>query len=53
MYDTTVLRPSGARDSSANTRREPGSEEPSPGRPGDGDPGIAAADRADSGVGQR
>ena len=53
MYDTTVLRPSGARDSSAITRREPDLEEPSPGRPGDGDQGLAAADRAVPGAGQR
>ena len=53
VYDTTVLRPSGARNSSANTRREPDPEEPGPGRPGDGELGLAAADRAVPGAGQR
>ena len=33
MYDTTVLRPPGARDSSAITQREPGPEEPGPEEP--------------------
>ena len=42
MYDTTVLRPSGARDSSAITQRERGPEEP-----GTGQPRTRAADRAD------
>jgi hypothetical protein len=42
VYDITVLRPSGARDSSAITQREPGTEEPGP-----GEPGTWAADRAD------
>ena len=42
MYDTTVLRASGARDSSAITQRELGPEEPGPEEPGTG-----AADRAD------
>lgn len=37
MYDTTVLRPFGARDSSAITQRDPYHEEP----------GTEAADRAD------
>ena len=42
MYDTTVLRLPGARDSSAITQREPGSEEPGPEGSRTG-----AADRAD------
>lgn len=42
MYDTTVLRPFGARDSSAITQRDPRPKEP-----GIGEPGTAAADRAD------
>ena len=42
MYDTTVLRPFGARDSSAITQRDPRPEEP-----GRGKPGTEAADRAD------
>ena len=42
MYDTTVLRPFGARDSSAITQRDPHPEEP-----GTGEPGTGAADRAD------
>ena len=33
MYDTTVLGPSGARDSSAITLREPGAEKAGPGNP--------------------
>jgi hypothetical protein len=37
VYDTTVLRPFGARDSSAITQRDPYPEEP----------GTEAADRAD------
>ena len=42
MYDTTVLRPFGARDSSAITQRDPRPEDP-----GIGEPGTEAADRAD------
>ena len=42
MYDTTVLRPFGARDSSAITQRDPRPEEP-----GIGEPGTEVADRAD------
>ena len=42
MYDTTVLRPFGARDSSAITQRDPHPEEP-----GTAEPGTEAADRAD------
>ena len=42
MYDTTVLRPFGARDSSAITQRDP-----RPVEPGIGEPGTEAADRAD------
>jgi hypothetical protein len=42
VYDTTVLRPFGARDSSAITQRDPRPEEP-----GTGEPGTEAADRAD------
>ena len=42
MYDTTVLRPFGARDSSAITQRDPRPQEP-----GIGEPGAEAADRAD------
>lgn len=58
MYDTTVLGPSGARDSSAITLREPGAEKAGPGEsrtrePGTGEPGTGAADRAVSGAGPR
>jgi hypothetical protein len=58
VYDTTVLGPSGARDSSAITLREPGAEKAGPGEsrtrePGTGEPGTGAADRAVSGAGQR
>ena len=58
MYDITVLGPSGARDSSAITLREPGAEKAGPGEfrtraPGAGAPGTGAADRAVSGAGQR
>ena len=42
VYDTTVLRPFGARDSSAITQRDP-----RPVEPGIGEPGTKAADRAD------
>lgn len=42
MYDTTVLRPFGARDSSAITQRDPRPEDP-----GIGEPGTDAADRGD------
>jgi hypothetical protein len=42
VYDTTVLRPFGARDSSAITHRDPRPQEP-----GSGEPGTEAADRAD------
>ena len=42
MYDTTVWRPFGARDSSAITQRDPRPEEP-----GIGEPGTGAAGRAD------
>lgn len=42
MYDTTVLRPFGARDSSAITQRDPRPEDP-----GVGEPVTEAADRAD------
>ena len=42
MYDTTVLRPFGARDSFAITQRDPRPEEP-----GRGKPGAEATDRAD------
>ena len=47
MYDTTVLRPFGARDSSPITQRDPHPEEPGTGVAGTGEPGIEAADRAD------
>ena len=47
MYDTTVLRPFGARDSSAITQRDPHPEEPATGVAGTGEPGTEAADRAD------
>ena len=47
MYDTTVLRPFGARDSSAITQRDPHPEEPGTGVTGTGEPGPRAADRAD------
>jgi hypothetical protein len=42
VYDTTVLRPFGARDSSAITQRDPRPQEP-----GIREPGTEAADRAD------
>jgi hypothetical protein len=42
VYDTTVLRPFGARDSSAITQRDPRPQEP-----GIGEPGTEAADRGD------
>jgi hypothetical protein len=42
VYDTTVLRPFGARDSSAITQRDPRPQEP-----GIGEPGTGAADRGD------
>ena len=42
MYDTTVLRPFGARDSSAITQRDPRLQEP-----GMREPGAEAAGRAD------
>ena len=47
MYDTTVLRPFGARDSSAITQRDPHPEEPATGVAGTREPGTEAADRAD------
>ena len=57
MYDTTVLRPFGARDSFAITQRDPRLEEPGTGmagtkepgtkEPGTKEPGTAAVDRAD------
>ena len=47
MYDTTVLRPFGARDSSAITQRDPRPEETGTGVAGTGEPGAGAADRAD------
>ena len=52
MYDTTVLRPFGARDSSAITQRDPHPEGPGTGvagteEPGTKEPGTEAADRAD------
>ena len=46
MYDTTVLRPFGARDSSAITQRDPRPEEPGTAWP-EPEPGTEAADRAD------
>jgi hypothetical protein len=53
VYDTTVLGPSGARDSSAITLREPGAEKAGPGESRTREPGTGAADRAVSGAGQR
>ena len=47
MYDTTVWRPFGARDSSAITQRDPRPEEPGIGEPGTGAAGTGAAGRAD------
>jgi hypothetical protein len=47
VYDTTVLRPFGARDSFAITQRDPRPEEPGTGMPGTGEPGTGTADRAD------
>ena len=47
MYDTTVLRPFGARDSSAITQRDSHPEEPGTGVAETGEPGTGAADRAD------
>ena len=46
MYDTTVLRPFGARDSFAITQRDPRPEEPGTGVAGQ-EPGTEAADHAD------
>ena len=42
MYDTTVLRPFGARDSSAITHRDPYPEEPGTGAAGRADDLLAA-----------
>jgi hypothetical protein len=42
VYDTTVLRPFGARDSSAITQRDPRSEEPGTDVAGDADDLLAA-----------
>ena len=47
MYDTTVLRPFGARDSFAITQRDPRPEESGTGVPGTEEPGTEAADHAD------
>ena len=52
MYDTTVLRPFGARDSFAITQRDPRPEESGTGvagtkEPGTEEPGTEAADHAD------
>lgn len=47
MYDTTVLRPFGARDSFAITQRDPRPEEPGTGVAGTKEPGTEAADHAD------
>ena len=52
MYDTTVLRPFGARDSFAITQRDPRPEEPGTvvagtKEPGTKGPGTKAADHAD------
>ena len=47
MYDTTVLRPFGARDSFAITQRDPCPEEPGTGVAGTKEPGTKAADHAD------
>ena len=52
MYDTTVLRPFGARDSFAITQRDPRPEESGTGvagtkEPGTKEPGTEAADHAD------
>ena len=47
MYDTTVLRPFGARDSFAITQRDPRPEESGTGEPGTKEPGTGAADHAD------
>lgn len=52
MYDTTVLRPFGARDSFAITQRDPRPEEPGTGvagtkEPGTKEPGTKAADHTD------
>ena len=47
MYDTTVLRPFGARDSFAITQRDPRPEEPGTGVAGTKEPGTEAADYAD------
>ena len=43
MYDTTVLRPFGARDSFAITQRDPRPEESGTGVPGTEEPGTEAA----------
>ena len=47
MYDTTVLRPFGARDSFAITQRDPRPEEPGTVVAGTKEPGTEAADPAD------
>jgi hypothetical protein len=47
VYDTTVLRPFGARDSSAITQRDPHPEEPGTGVAGARKRETGAADRAD------
>jgi hypothetical protein len=47
VYDTTVLRPFGARDSFAITQRDPRTEEPGTGLAGTKEPGTEAVDRAD------
>jgi hypothetical protein len=46
VYDTTVLRPFGARDSFAITQRDPRPEEPGTGVAGTKEPGTEAADHA-------
>jgi hypothetical protein len=47
VYDTTVLRPFGARDSFAITQRDPRSEKSGTGVAGTKEPGTQAADDAD------
>ena len=47
MYDTTVLRPFGARDSFAITQRDPRREEPGTGLAETKEPGTEAADHGD------
>ena len=50
MYDTTVLRPFGARDSFAITQRDPRPEEPGTGVAGTKEPGTEESGTEESGT---